>query len=330
MHFISKVDGARVIGRPCLHHKIRCMGVWCALLGIDYARRITISRHTTTEPLSFIENRLSYGEAGKLFGRNVSRKNGVKLNLILNKYSYPPTDSYSIVRTCWIDDPNSRPSFKYLASQFEKLLGNNAKYIEMESSAISNPMYCTDEAKLTGTSQPDLTACLEKQLGEPESLDHLWQTPKICYDTQECPSSREFSTNFSMEFQQPPPPSGYDVPRPLIETATTEQTLRYENDLRFPLNIRKSVCNDNITSNSQNGSKAGAGCGVDADRDNNDALTAHYTVPVTRGRSYVDMTNKTFIPDNLDSDEFEKNLSKTISFRFSSLLNLKEQDLGAV
>ncbi|XP_049302562.1 proto-oncogene tyrosine-protein kinase receptor Ret isoform X10 [Bactrocera dorsalis] len=237
---------------------------------------------------------------------------------------------YSIVRTCWIDDPNARPSFKYLASQFEKLLGNNAKFIEMESSAISNPMYCIDEAKLIGASQPDLTACLEQQLGEPDPLDHLWQSPKICYDTQECPSSREFSTNFSMEFQQTPPPPGYDVPRPLIETATTEQTLRYENDLRFPLNIRKSVCNGSITSNSQNGSKAGGGYGVGAEADGSDGVAAHYSMPVKRGRSYVDMTNKTFIPDNLDGDEFEKHLSKTISFRFSSQLNLKEQDLGAV
>ncbi|XP_036329877.1 proto-oncogene tyrosine-protein kinase receptor Ret-like [Rhagoletis pomonella] len=85
---------------------------------------------------------------------------------------------YSIVRTCWTDDPNSRPSFKYLASQFEKLLGNNVKYIEMESCAISNPMYCLDEAKLTSISQPDLTAGLE-EFGAPDSLDHLWQPPKM-------------------------------------------------------------------------------------------------------------------------------------------------------
>ncbi|XP_054743342.1 proto-oncogene tyrosine-protein kinase receptor Ret, partial [Anastrepha obliqua] len=229
---------------------------------------------------------------------------------------------YSVVRTCWAYDPNSRPSFKYLASQFEKLLGNNAKYIEMESSAISNPMYCLDEAKLANTSQPDLNVCLEQQWGEPDSLDHLWQPPKMCYDTQECPSSREFSATFSMEFQQPPP--GYDIPRPLTENAATEQVLRYANDLRFPLNTRKSVCAASTTSNSQNGSKGGGDGGGD------DTMAAHYSLPVKRGRSYLDMTNKTCIPDNLDSVDFEKHLSKTISFRFSSLLNLKEQDLGAV
>ncbi|XP_037958938.1 uncharacterized protein LOC119688332 [Teleopsis dalmanni] len=215
---------------------------------------------------------------------------------------------YTIVRTCWTDDPNSRPSFKYLASQFEKLLGNNAKYIELETNAVSNPLYCSDETKLSNMAETDLTK-LTNNLGEPDCLDHLWCSPKISYDLPDGSNSREFSTNLSAEFQPPP---GYDMPRPLIETATTEQVLRYENDLRFPLNIRKSVCANSIGSNSQNyDSKCG---------------TEHYSVPVKRGRSYMDMTNKTLIPDNLNSDDFEKHIAKTISFRFSSLLNLKEQE----
>ncbi|KAL7741163.1 hypothetical protein ACLKA6_018188 [Drosophila palustris] len=69
---------------------------------------------------------------------------------------------------------------------------------------------------------------------------------------------------------------------------TTEQVLRYENDLRFPLNIRKSSCAPSY-SNMTNGSPA----------------TALH---------------------NLDNRDFEKHLSKTISFRFSSLLNLKEPE----
>lgn len=50
--------------------------------------------------------------------------------------------SYSIVRSCWADDPKLRPSFKYLAGQFEQLLGRTAKYIDMEQNSISNPVYC--------------------------------------------------------------------------------------------------------------------------------------------------------------------------------------------
>ncbi|XP_030380544.1 proto-oncogene tyrosine-protein kinase receptor Ret [Scaptodrosophila lebanonensis] len=205
---------------------------------------------------------------------------------------------YSIVRTCWTDEPNTRPSFKYLASEFEKLLGNNAKYIELETNAVSNPVYCGDEAALmpNGYSQ---------ELGEPDSLDHLWCPPKITYDTHDLSYSRTQSTTFGSEFQPPP---GYDLPRPLIEAKTTEQILRYENDLRFPLNIRKSSCTPSY-SNMTSGS-----------------ALPHYAVPVKRGRSYLDMANNTLIPDNLDNRDFEKHLSKTISFRFSSLLNLKEPE----
>lgn len=210
---------------------------------------------------------------------------------------------YSVVRTCWADEPNARPSFKYLAAEFEKLLGNNAKYIELETNAVSNPMYCSDEAALMPSQR------LVEQLGEPESLQHLWSPPKINSYDLELTNSREESV-IELASAAAAAPPGYDLPRPLIEASTTEQVLRYENDLRFPLNIRKSSCApsySNMTSNP-------AACLPD------------YAVPVKRGRSYVDMTNNTLIPDNLDNRDFEKHLSKTISFRFSSLLNLKDPE----
>ncbi|XP_060650051.1 proto-oncogene tyrosine-protein kinase receptor Ret isoform X1 [Drosophila nasuta] len=215
---------------------------------------------------------------------------------------------YSVVRTCWADEANARPSFKYLAAEFEKLLGNNAKYIELETNAVSNPFYCSDEAALMPTIDQI------EQLGEPESLQHLWSPPKMnLYDMQDQSTSRDDSTTGiqtpSVAAMVVPP--GYDLPRPLIDARTTEQVLRYENDLRFPLNIRKSSCAPSY-SNMTNGSPATA--------------LPHYAVPVKRGRSYLDMTNNTLIPDNLDNRDFEKHLSKTISFRFSSLLNLKEPE----
>ncbi|KAH8412017.1 hypothetical protein KR222_006926, partial [Zaprionus bogoriensis] len=208
---------------------------------------------------------------------------------------------YSVVRTCWADEPNARPSFKYLAAEFEKLLGNNAKYIELQSSAVSNPLYCSDEA-----------VGLIEQLGEPESLQHLWSPPQMNpYDAQELANSREESVaDLQSKALAMAAPPGYDLPRPLIDASTTEQVLRYENDLRFPLNIRKSSCGPSYSNMTSGGCPATA--------------LPHYAVPVKRGRSYLDMTNKSFIPDNLDNRDFEKHLSKTISFRFSSLLNLKE------
>ncbi|EDW80258.1 uncharacterized protein Dwil_GK21110 [Drosophila willistoni] len=218
---------------------------------------------------------------------------------------------YSIVRTCWADEPNGRPSFKYLAAEFEKLLGNNAQYIELETNAVSNPLYCGDEAAL-----------MAEGLGEPESLEHLWSPPKIPYDSQDGANSYDLSmtdnqqqptaTSSSVATTAPP---GYDLPRPLIEAHTIEQVLRYENDLRFPLNIRKSSCSPSYSNMTNAGPATGNAVA---------SSLPHYAVPVKRGHSYLDMTNNTLIPDNLDNRDYEKHRSKTISFRFSSLLNLKE------
>lgn len=52
---------------------------------------------------------------------------------------------YHLLEACWNEDPVKRPSFKYLASKFEKLLGRTAKYLEMEEIAISNPLYLRDD-----------------------------------------------------------------------------------------------------------------------------------------------------------------------------------------
>lgn len=50
---------------------------------------------------------------------------------------------YNLLEACWADDPAKRPSFKYLASKFEKLLGRSAKYLDVDvgDGAISNPLY---------------------------------------------------------------------------------------------------------------------------------------------------------------------------------------------
>lgn len=50
---------------------------------------------------------------------------------------------YTLLEACWADDPTKRPSFKCLASKFEKLLGRSAKYldVDVDDGAISNPLY---------------------------------------------------------------------------------------------------------------------------------------------------------------------------------------------
>jgi proto-oncogene tyrosine-protein kinase Ret len=53
------------------------------------------------------------------------------------------SEIYSLLEACWDENPNLRPSFKVLATQFEKLLGTCAKYLDVDvvDGAISNPLY---------------------------------------------------------------------------------------------------------------------------------------------------------------------------------------------
>lgn len=57
---------------------------------------------------------------------------------------------YTLLEACWADDPSKRPSFKYLSSKFEKLLGRSAKYldVDIDDGAVSNPMYLANVGEL--------------------------------------------------------------------------------------------------------------------------------------------------------------------------------------
>ncbi|XP_075152649.1 protein kinase receptor Ret oncogene [Haematobia irritans] len=199
---------------------------------------------------------------------------------------------YSVVRTCWMDDPNARPSFKYLASEFEKLLGNNIKFLENETKSFSNPTYCREQETIQ---EADNAVAKEDEIDfdseEPDILDHLWKPPKVLYDIQDCSSRDTFS--FSSSFIPPP---GYDMPRPFNDSRTATLGSRYENDLRFPMTLRKSSLGT--------------------------PSREVYSVPVKRGRSYMDMTARANMTENCDKIE----ISKTISFKFSSILNVNEQN----
>lgn len=208
---------------------------------------------------------------------------------------------YTIVKNCWSDDSTSRPSFRLLASQFEKLLGRNAKYLELDQSAVSNPNYCADPGIIN--SDQLLESPVVGILEEVENLDHLWFPPNT-----QSPDLEDVSLN-----QIPHTvPQGYDAPRPLIETKTIEQKLKYENDINIPLKIRKNLYENNFVD------------GVSSQT--NLELRAHYAEPVKRGKSYVDMSGEmSGIRNNLDSKNDDKKLSKDITFKFSSLLNLNDE-----
>lgn len=67
-------------------------------------------------------------------------KNGYRMQRPENCSS----EIYSLLEACWDENPLMRPSFKVLASQFEKLLGIFSNYLDVDvvvDGAISNPLY---------------------------------------------------------------------------------------------------------------------------------------------------------------------------------------------
>lgn len=167
-------------------------------------------------------------------------------------------------------------------------MGNSAKYLELDGgNGVSNPLYCissvTEEEKTS-----DAPTESEEQIDE--QLDHLWRPP----------TSLDTTTTVNGKSM------GYDVPRPLIESKTTEQILRYQNDLTVPLYNNNGYKLPRIS------------------QQNIPVDLSHYDSPVKRRKSYVDMSGGTIY--NLESrNSDKKKLSKDITFRFSSLLNLNEQ-----
>ncbi|XP_055685611.1 proto-oncogene tyrosine-protein kinase receptor Ret [Lutzomyia longipalpis] len=211
-------------------------------------------------------------------------------------------DIYAIVKSCWADDPLARPAFKTLVSQWERLLGNNAKYIELEQNAISNPLYCSDNDK-------ELPSV---ELSE-DCLDHLWYPPNSIFSDPDNDSnvattgnSGQTDTTCLTDVH----PKGYDTPRPLIETRTVDQRMRYENEVTVPTTTKGYVNQPETLSECE-----------PTHLDPN-----HYESPIARGKSYVDMTAARVprisgITNNLDTSNVDKKLSKDISFKFFSLLN---------
>nr|XP_029710535.1 proto-oncogene tyrosine-protein kinase receptor Ret isoform X1 [Aedes albopictus] len=227
---------------------------------------------------------------------------------------------YSIVRSCWADDPKLRPSFKYLAGQFEQLLGRTAKYIDMEQNSISNPVYCENS---------DETDCSKVSFvkEEQERLESLWTPPQYepATDSSTLESIRYLSPitdKKSLILQS------YDTPRPLIETATIEQKLRYENDVRLrPRKIHNGVYPPSSTPtiyiNSSSHPNLFSNRMDETSFSVVNATGGDYDSPSRQPRpvSYLDM-NKNSVNLNLEINNIvDKKQSKDIAFRFSSVDN---------
>lgn len=302
------MDGSRIPSRSCVYNPIGCLGLWSTRLGAYYTRSIAIPRRFTAEPIPSSKNGISNGVSRELLRRNVSKAFDISES---NKMSNS-NSSYSIVRTCWADDPHARPPFKHLAAQWERLLGNNARYIELENTAFSNPLYCGSSVATTTTSIADAvsdvsaaTLEVDQQL---DQLDHLWQPPRTSDHGIHTPDQKHI-------------PAGYDVPRPLIETKTIEQNLRYENDLRAtPMNIRNLVAG--LTKETTTTSPRASETSSLVDNGEYDTPVKH------RVKTYLDMTRTSrngSIGYNLDVQNVDKqNLSKDVRFRFRSELNLSQ------
>lgn len=222
---------------------------------------------------------------------------------------------YSIIQSCWTDDPHMRPPFKWLALQWARLLGNNAKYIEMEMNSVSNPLYCFEKQKIhsdmcnesfdeaNSTLDDDITAkqnTMKKEFCTPDKIEHLWSPPRSLMQSATPDKTSSTSTQ--------KPDLSYDIPRALIDSHTDEQFLRYQNEIR--------------TSPLRTYAKR-------RDSDNRSLNFSHYDRPTEkRDASYIDMTSLERTGSagyNLDRQNVKKKrLTKDISFRFSSLLNLTE------
>lgn len=158
-------------------------------------------------------------------------------------------------------------------------------------------------------------------LDELDKLDHLWQPPTSgdhhvgTPDQLKIPSVQLITT------------LGYDIPRSLIETNTIEQSLRYENELQTTP-IKKFA--EQHQQHMENSAADAAGRTPPACDFRKLIDTSHYDTPINRRKSYIDMSGIgriSHIGYNLDvaKNLNEKKLSKDLSFRFSSLVDLSEQ-----
>lgn len=259
---------------------------------------------------------------------------------------------YMLLEACWADDPSKRPSFKYLASKFEKLLGRSAKYldVEIDDGAISNPMYLANVGELKHKAEStrrclisffsdEIEAAADKKFDDDDAsrIDELWTTPKFKADVSKV-DNKKYLLKYDDQLQLLL--ARYDHPRSLAEARSISQKLRYQNDFHtfMPPNSYVNSSQPDLLSLS----------------DREQLLESQYDTPkLKRIRSYVEMRNiarcrktsqsttndsfddnnnempcnRTTINENLNFNDLDKllNTDKEISFQFSSLNNLNQR-----
>jgi len=52
---------------------------------------------------------------------------------------------FELVLTCWKDEPSERPTFESVTRSLEKMMQEDAPYLDLESLDESQPYYCNDK-----------------------------------------------------------------------------------------------------------------------------------------------------------------------------------------
>ena len=66
-------------------------------------------------------------------------ENGASIHQTLIKYL--SHFRYAVMRQCWNENPDHRPTFEELSKEFESLLQSNANYLDLEPSLVDNNSY---------------------------------------------------------------------------------------------------------------------------------------------------------------------------------------------
>ncbi|KAJ6647010.1 Proto-oncogene tyrosine-protein kinase receptor Ret, partial [Pseudolycoriella hygida] len=144
---VPKVQSAQC-GVPCIVLVILCpVTLTVVIICLVISRRKYVLKNRKQKEINASLNQRRETETETLTDPGVAPQNLYDLLTDGYRMDRPRNCSeeiYSIIKSCWALDPYGRPSFKVLATQWENLLGSSAKYLELDNSGISNPLYCVN------------------------------------------------------------------------------------------------------------------------------------------------------------------------------------------
>lgn len=214
----------------------------------------------------------------------------------MNKKKIQPFSfSYSIVQSCWIDEPQKRPSFEALVKKWEYLMTRSTKYLDVTDDSLNGSLN-PSEAE-TAIIQDD-----EIDAGElKEALLPLWTPPMFTSpEMKGIDNKKYFDSSVDQAWQM-----GYDVPRPQSEAQPDNKSMRYEN-------IRMSSRNSQSSYQRMSQPDLAGIANINYDR----------PMSNKRVRSYLEMDKfDPHIQNNLTNEMKQEKLGKEveeISFKFVS------------